>query len=354
MEQGVVARRATRSGRRRSPRLDADTRRRAHVAQVVVLPLLLGLACHCAAWALPADRIWTNAAQALLLTAPRWCLLLWPLGALGLLLRHRRFGAPMLLTVAGLALAGLPPGPSTGEGFLLVSANVQAFAETHHGLEQALGGLQADVVLTLEKRALQIPGMTRVADNYDRELSRDSHGTAVFCREGLACEAVVTDEFGSDTSRMPLALIRLDGVCVLGVHGPPPVPLDASGLAPYMARLAEALDRGRLARAWGPCRVGDPALVAGDLNAVPGSGPHRLLLSRGLTDVVQPQGIWAGTWPAGGGWPDLPVMRLDHLLAGQVQVDGVRTLRLPGADHKALRAWVRPGVMLEPPPEDAP
>lgn len=328
---------------------------RARLARIVLLPLLAGLLCHCVAQVLPADRVWTNALQALLLTAPRWLVLLWPLGALGLVLRRRQVVVPLGLTVAGLALAGLPAlgtVPAEGPGRLLVSANVQAYADDHLALDAALAALHADVVLTVELRAQQVAGMDRVADNYDRPLSRTSHGTAVFCRPELACQAEITREFGSDDSHMPLALVRFDGVCLLGVHGPPPVPLNATGLAPYMARVAGAITDGRMGRDWGPCRTGDPVIVAGDLNAVPGSGPHRLLRSRGLRDPLQIQGIWAGTWPAGGGWPDLPVLRLDHLLPGAVAVEQVRTLRLPDSDHKALRARVRTDVMLDAAEED--
>jgi hypothetical protein len=313
---------------------------------VILLPPLMGLVCHCVAWFLPAHVIWTHALQALLLTAPRWLMLLWPLGALGVAIRCRVVLAPLGLGIAGLALAGVPSLPSQGPGRVLVSANVQAFAEGVGELEDALGALEADVLLTIEMRAHEVPGMVRLADNYDRDLSRESHGTAVFCRVGVPCQAVITPEFGSATSAMPLALIRLDGVCLLGVHGPPPVPLDASGLAPYVRRVADSVVQGRMAHDWEPCRKGDPAVVIGDLNAVPGSGPHRLLRSRGLQDSLQLQGVWASTWPAGGGWPNLPVLRLDHLLTGAVAVRAVETLRLPGTDHKALRAWLMTDVMI--------
>ncbi len=346
MEQGVVTRRATRSGRRRSPTLEPRQRAASQLGAWILLPVLLGLLSHALAWTLPADRVWTNAAQAVLLTAPRYLLLAWVAGALVLLLRARLVLWPLLMATAGLTLAGIPTTGAEGEGLLLISTNVQAYAETRAPLEQALAALEPDVVIAIEQRAEAIDGLVRMADNYDRDLVRPSHGTAVFCRAELGCDAEITQEFGSPTSHMPLALVRVQGLCILGVHGPPPVPLDASGLAPYMARIADAISGGRLVERWGPCAIADPVLIAGDLNAVPGSGPHRLLRSRGLVDAVQDQGIWAGTWPAGGGWPDLPLLRLDHLLAGPLEVSSVRTLRLPGADHKALRARVRPAVML--------
>ncbi len=314
--------------------------------RLFVLPLGVSLLCYAVAWVLPADRVWTNVTQALLLSAPRWLLLAWPVGALWLGWRTRRPGPALGLGLAGLVLAGVPLPRTAGLGRVLVSANSQAYSEDVEELEVALAALEADVLIAIERRAEAVPGLVRVADNFDRPIPKSSHGLAVFCRPVVACEAVITEEFGSATQQMPLALVRFDGVCVLGVHGPPPAPRKASGLGPYVRRVAEAIGEGRLVRDWGPCRVGDPAVVVGDLNAVPGSGPHRVLLGRGLEDTLAWHGVWASTWPAGGGWPDLPVLRLDHLLTREVPVEGLGVVRLPGADHKALRARLRTDVIL--------
>ena len=50
----------------------------------------------------------------------------------------------------------------------------------------------------------------------------------------------------------------LRGLCLLGVHGPPPAPKDAHGLRPYTERVAGLLHEGRLAQAAGPCAAGAP------------------------------------------------------------------------------------------------
>ena len=79
-----------------------------------------------------------------------------------------------------------------------------------------------------------------------------------------------------------------------------------------------------------------PVLMAGDLNAPPGHAVHRLLLSRGLADELKWFGVWAATWPSGGGWPNLPYYQLDQVLSGGIDVQNISFHRLPGSDHKAL------------------
>ena len=117
----------------------------------------------------------------------------------------------------------------------MLAANVNAFSpqdtpEDRAALEAELAAHGADVVLVLEKRPLELPGYVRAADNFDEDLPRASHATALYCRAGLACAGAVTPEFGSETSFMPLGLLRVTGplaapVCLGALHAPPPVPL---------------------------------------------------------------------------------------------------------------------------------
>ena len=60
------------------------------------------------------------------------------------------------------------------------------------------------------------------------------------------------------------------------------------------------------------------------------------LLHRGLRDRLLSWGVWAASWPAGGGWPNLPFFQLDHLLVGPVEIPRVQQVRVPGSDHIAL------------------
>ena len=308
-------------------------------------PALLALACRLFAPLLPDEFVWIHAAKAGLLVAPRWCLALW--GPAALLLATRVKGlvpAAVVLGIVGLAAAGRPLTDPPGQGYRIVTSNVNTYGtnDTPNATEDALAALNADVLVTLERRPEQIPGMVRADDL----MPRPSHGSAVFCRQGFPCEAAVTPQIGSETMKMPVALVRLGGdLCLLGVHAPPPAPYDPSGIGPYIQEIARHLADGRLSEDWGPCRAGDPALVSGDLNAVPLSTAWRTLESCcGLSAPLFEHGVFASSWPSGGGWPNLPFFPIDHVFAGAVEVSGLRLIRVPGTDHKAVSMRARPAA----------
>lgn len=310
---------------------------------VALAPALLGwTAGQVARLAIPAGRsVLASALEAVALAAvPWWCLFTVP-WALFVAVRTRRWAGPLLVAAGGVVSSGIPvAGASPAGGVQVLVANVDAYSsEGPEGIARAIADLDPAVAVLLEKRPERIPGMVRVADNFDDDLPRISHGAAVFCRIGFACRARVTAEFGSSTARMPLALVRFPvggkSVCLAGIHAPPPVPKDATGNLPYVRKVAGMMRDGRLVTDAAPCRSGDPVVVAGDLNQVPGSHAYRTLRAAGLSDALAGRGVWAASWPAGGNWPDFPFFQLDHVLPGAVEVAHVRQLRLPGSDHEA-------------------
>ena len=222
----------------------------------------------------------------------------------------------------------------------LVTANVNSFSDHDSPIEMetALGALDADVIVVIEQRATAIPGMRMVAHNFDDELPRISHATAIFCREDADCEARVTAEFGSDSMKMPMGIVRFPEakICLLGMHAPPPIPYDSSGIQPYVEEVARHIDAGRMALDWLPCRVGDRVVLSGDLNAVPWSRAWSTLIDQGLSDRLLTWGVWGASWPTGGGWPNVPFFQLDHVLTGPVDIPRVQMIRVPGSDHKAV------------------
>jgi endonuclease/exonuclease/phosphatase (EEP) superfamily protein YafD len=296
-------------------------------------PALAAPACFGLAALLPQDQVWPAAVAALFLASPRWILALWaPLGLLLGLRVRPLLPAGLVLGSLGLLLSGAPLADEPGEGWFIVSANVNTYGEDPepHALERALGALRADVVLTVERRAEQIPGMLRVADDYGDLMPRPSHGSAVFCREAFPCEAAVTPQIGSDSMKMPVVLTRIDArLCLLGLHAPPPAPYDATGVVPYMAAVASHVEGGRMSGDWGPCRAGDPVIASGDLNAVPWGRAWSTLRARGLETPLLRHGIWATTWPAGGGWPNAPFFALDHVFVGEARACGCVGCRAP-------------------------
>jgi len=324
--------------------------------------VLLAILCQLLAPLLPQDQVWPYVVHVSLLSASGWLTLLWPVWIGLWAWRTGRWRHGALLGVLALVLA---PRPGThaleagahaleDSGWRVLSANVDAYSPDldRTALAAAFAGHEPDVVFVHENRIDQIPGMVRVADNLEAQVDRESHRSFVFCREGIACEGRVTQEVGSPTMKMPIVILRMpDGLCMLGIHAPPPVPFDITGLDPYVSRVASSIVSGRLVHDLAPCEQHDPVLVVGDLNTVPGSQAHKDLLATGLADAFAGQGPWAATWPNGGGWPKLPVFQLDHVLAGAVDVHRAKTIAIPGSDHKGL--WVHIGRALgEPGPKD--
>ncbi|MEE2752088.1 MAG: endonuclease/exonuclease/phosphatase family protein [Myxococcota bacterium] len=307
------------------------------------VPIILFVGCRAVLKLMPASQGLGTPFETLLLGGSRWLLLGACLVALLYGRSHRRWGRAFVYGLVALVLAGVPEVGAPEEGLRLVSANLQAYSEEGAApMEEALSALEADVLVTLEKRAETLTEMVRVADNFEEDLARPSHGTAVFCRTGVSCEAVVTPAYGISTCVMPVALVRVEErLCVVGLHLPPPVGLCDAGRRPYMDEVVSHLHEGRLSGDWGVCRKSDPVVLVGDLNTLEGGDVWREFMALGFQDPQRWRGIFGTSWPAGGGWPNLPMLRLDHLLLGKgLSANHIGYLRIPDSDHKALVAWL--------------
>ncbi len=218
-------------------------------------------------------------------------------------------------------------------------------------LQSMVAALGLDIAMVVERRPDTLPGLVRVADDFNEPLPRPSFATAVFCRS--ECAAWVSPLIGSVAQRMPVGMVRIGeseaGICIFGIHAPPPAPLDATGMGPHIRWLSSFIQNGRMSRSLGPCFRGDGVVVAGDLNGVPGGRPYRALLGRGLSDPLLLRGLRANTWPSGGGWPNLPLLRLDHIFVGEAEVQVGAKVRIPGSDHQTHPFSVRlPGPRIDP------
>ena len=178
--------------------------------------------------------------------------------------------------------------------------------------------------------------MKQAAFDQERAHIRPSHLSVVFCKE--QCQAAVTDQIGSQSMAMPIALVRLSqGICVVGIHAPPPLPVDATGMKPYISYLKSHIRSGKVSQRWKVCHRGDDVVLMGDLNAVQNSQPYRELLSLGLKDVRSQSGIWGATWPVRDFYLPVPVFRLDHILIGDgIQPKSWGSFSIAGSDHRGL------------------
>lgn len=298
---------------------------------------------------LPVGSMWGQAVAAVAWSGPPVAAALWPLWTLGVVWWRGPWTGPRLHLwgpVVGLSVlgAGRPVGWSTEPaGELTVAVwNVNAYSPQNgapQDLEDAVHQAGLDVVVFVEKRVETLPRHTRVADDFAQDWPRASHHTAVWRNDDVVVQARISEQVGSESMAMPVAVVWLDDVdtCLLGLHAPPQVPKNPTGMVPHIEWLVAHLPGGRTLDL-APCPDGSPAVLAGDLNHVPGSWPYRTLLSVGLDDEVGPAGLYGTTWPSGGGWPDLPLLRLDHVLAHPaVVVRRLHKRRIPGSDHQG---WV--------------
>ena len=66
----------------------------------------------------------------------------------------------------------------------------------------------------------------------------------------------------------------------------------------------------------------------------------RDLLTDGYHDAVEQTGSgFAPTFPAGTRFP--PVITIDHILTRNAETSAIRTIEMPGSDHRSLLATVR-------------
>ena len=127
---------------------------------------------------------------------------------------------------------------------------------------------------------------------------------------------------------------------MLAVHIPPPTPIDATGMEPYVTYIERAVENGRLLRDWEGCNQNDAVIIAGDFNAVPHSWAHRRLSGLGLVDAQRNTGVFGLTWPSDSAdFIRQSVFRIDHVLHHPSIQLSVSQLTMAGSDHKGL--WLQ-------------
>lgn len=142
-------------------------------------------------------------------------------------------------------------------------------------------------------------------------------------------------------ARLQVPGIRLDPL-VASVHVMSPLAANSNsfdgwrtGITAIQAELDE------LATAAGAGSV----IVAGDFNSTPDMRQFRDLLTNGYRDAVEQTGAgFAPTFPSRNGFP--PLLTIDHVLTRNAAASSIRTVRVPGSDHRAVLATIQ--VPLDP------
>lgn len=142
----------------------------------------------------------------------------------------------------------------------------------------------------------------------------------------------------------PAARLLVPGVrfhpLFASVHISSPVARDSNSFGNW--RDGVALTRVALhdfAAAAGPAAV----IVAGDFNSTPDMKQFRDLLTNGYHDAVEQTGAGLGpTFPSNLWTP--PFITIDHVFTRNAVVSSIRTVEMPGSDHRSLLAVVQAPV----------
>jgi endonuclease/exonuclease/phosphatase (EEP) superfamily protein YafD len=86
-------------------------------------------------------------------------------------------------------------------------------------------------------------------------------------------------------------------------------------------------------------------IVGGDFNSTPDMRQFRDLLADGYRDAVAQTGAgWGPTFPSNSWIP--PLITIDHVLTRQAAATAIKTVRIPGSDHRGLLSTIQ--VALDP------
>jgi endonuclease/exonuclease/phosphatase (EEP) superfamily protein YafD len=145
---------------------------------------------------------------------------------------------------------------------------------------------------------------------------------------------------------MPAARIQIPGVpydpVLASVHIMSPVSDRVNTVQDWSNGMAAAkaqLDD--FAQSAGPGAV----IVGGDYNSTPDMRQFRELLTNGYNDAVGQTGAgFAPTYPSDTWFP--PVITIDHVLTRNAEASSIKTIEMPGSDHRSLLATI--AVPLKP------
>ncbi len=141
--------------------------------------------------------------------------------------------------------------------------------------------------------------------------------------------------------RLEVPDVRFDPL-IASVHAMSPVAHDENSFGAWRIGIADAK-----AAFDDYAAIVDPAavIVGGDFNSTPDMRQFRDLLTDGYRDAVDQIGAgFAPTFPSNTFLP--PFITIDHVLTRNAAASSIRTVDVPGSDHRALLATVQ--VPLDP------
>ena len=268
--------------------------------------------------------------------------------------RARRSAA--FLVIAAAAFASPPiaavhraeetaPTPN-GSRLRVISFNAFRDNPDGAGAARALAALGGDVLLLQEAGGLGERGLAILARLYPHHSAcRPGCDLAIYARVPMERPRWrFRDDAGSPTgARLVQATVRSAGgraFSVVAVHLARPY-RDSQAARAELDELAQTLTR----------RAGPGTILAGDFNRAPWSAGMR-----GFEQAIALRRApsFRATWPADlrAAGIALPALApIDHVFAGPewLFADGMRAVRLPGSDHRAVVVDLTPVMRLDPP-----
>jgi endonuclease/exonuclease/phosphatase (EEP) superfamily protein YafD len=222
-----------------------------------------------------------------------------------------------------------PSAPADAPTLRVVFANLYRHNAQLDDALRAVARRGADVIVLDEAGAVDVPALERsgLAAAYPFTVPIDRVGVGIVVRSRLALR--VPDGYGGRRFPDLVVDVGTPGAArearLVAVHVRSPVgETTAAQWKDQFALLGRQL-----------ASDARPGLVIGDFNATRWNGPYRRLLGA-WRDVHDDLGDpWSASWPADRWFP--PVVRLDHaLVRGPLVARAVRTLTVPGSDHRGL------------------
>ncbi|HYB36413.1 MAG TPA: endonuclease/exonuclease/phosphatase family protein [Mycobacterium sp.] len=246
------------------------------------------------------------------------------------------------LTVAAFAVQ-LPlyldsdAGRTAGVEVRLMSANIyEGMADPDHLVRSARA--HADVIAFQELTPQEADRLSRAGLDATfpyrwLDARGDGRGVGMWSRFPIDAPRRIGDyTFGFLTAQIRVAGVSIDPTVVVAhLAGPWPHPIDdwrrdINRLPLTLSEVGEQAGAGSV-------------IVAADLNSTTDMRPFRALLRNGYRDAAEQSGAGIKpTFPADSRLP--PLVAIDHILTRNCTATSLRTLKIPGSDHRGLVATI--------------
>ncbi|TCJ93443.1 endonuclease/exonuclease/phosphatase family protein [Nocardia alba] len=282
---------------------------------------------------------WRQKSMVLLASGAMWLMLGAVVGLVLLLLaRGWRSSGAAVLVLAGAAWLVVPsyiPEARAADGpeLVVMQSNILFGQADPHAVVGAVRDNNVDVLTVEELTVDSITGLRgagleeRLPYSYLEPARSGGGGTGIYSRYPLR-DTRKYDGFIMSNISATMQHPQRGPMSVFAFHPIPPN-LDFGAWSAEMRRIDEIL-----------AASSAPAIVGADFNATHDHSAYRALLDGAFASAADQTGDGVLlTYPADRRWG--PVLGIDHILVAGGVAEQIRTLTIPGSDHRAVLATIR-------------